>query len=267
MHNCALNEGQFGMCKARMKKDGRIIPVNYGRITSIALDPIEKKPLARFHPGSFILSVGSFGCNMTCPFCQNHDISRADISFPSGHTTPEELSSIALELSHSRGNIGIAYTYNEPLTGYEFVRDTAKRISEAGLYNVLVSNGEASSEVCDEILPYMDAMNIDLKAFSHEAYRSLGGDLDMVRAWIERVYRHTHLEITSLIVPGINDDPADMDRQAAWIASLDSDITLHITRFFPRYHMTDSAPTDIRLMQRLKAVAEAHLSHVYLGNV
>lgn len=266
-HHCNLNEGSIGRCRARMNRGGKVVCSNYGRITSIALDPIEKKPLAFFHPGSKILSVGSYGCNLSCPFCQNYDIAAAgEEHFTELHTaSPERLLEIAKDTIPD-GNIGIAYTYNEALVGYEFVHDTAKLIHEEGLLNVLVTNGCASLAILEEILPYIDAMNIDLKCFTEDGYKMLGGDLKTVTDFIEASQSKCHVEITSLIVPGLNDSPEEMEDEAKWIASLDLDIPLHITRYFPRYKYS-KAPTDITLMNELKNVASKHLSRVLLGNV
>ena len=266
-HHCRLVEGSIGLCRARINRAGKIVSSNYGKLTSIALDPIEKKPLAFFHPGSMILSVGSYGCNLSCPFCQNYDIAAAGEQHFTDlrSVAPEKLLEIAKD-TISEGNIGIAYTYNEALVGYEFVRDTAKLVHEAGMLNVLVTNGNACLPILEEILPYIDAMNIDLKCFTGEGYRKLGGDLDTVRDFIKASYQQSHVEITSLIVPGLNDSLDDMEKEAAWIASLDPDIPLHITRYFPRYKYRE-APTDINLMKELKAVAGKYLNRVLLGNI
>ncbi|MBR5755527.1 MAG: radical SAM protein, partial [Erysipelotrichaceae bacterium] len=168
-HHCHLEEGQKGLCGARICSGGKVVSYNYGKLTSLALDPIEKKPLRRFHPGSRILSIGSFGCNLRCPFCQNYEISwsagalrdfeDADI------VTPEELLETGIRLK-DRGNIGIAFTYNEPLIGYEYVRDTAKLFKENGMKTVLVTNGTAELKILEELIPFIDAMNIDLKGFT-----------------------------------------------------------------------------------------------------
>ena len=164
MHRCTLSSGQTGLCGARKNENGKIVCANYGRITSLALDPIEKKPLKHFRPGSLILSVGSYGCNLRCPFCQNHEISMAgegDVHSP--YVPPQRLADLALEWKERAGNIGIAYTYNEPLVGWEYVRDTARLVKENGMANVLVTNGTAAPEILEELLPLIDAMNIDLK--------------------------------------------------------------------------------------------------------
>ena len=266
-HHCRLEEGKLGRCHARCGKGDTTVSVNYGKITSVALDPIEKKPLAFFHPGSFVLSVGSFGCNMSCPFCQNYDISTVGEDFfrKLYHLSPEEL--VTLAADHiSEGNIGVAYTYNEAMVGYEYVRDCAKLVHESGMKNVLVTNGMAELSVLWEVLPYIDAMNIDLKAFTEEAYKKLGGDLNTVKRFILCSAEESHIEITSLIVPGINDSPEEMEKEAAWIAEISPDIPLHITRYFPRYKMSEKA-TDTDLMNKLRSVAEKYLNRVLLGNV
>lgn len=270
MHHCALSPGQTGLCRARKNVDGVIRCDNYGQITSLALDPIEKKPLKNFRPGSLILSVGSYGCNLRCPFCQNHEISMArSAEARARYVSPRQLADTALEWKERKkaGNIGIAYTYNEPLTGWEYVRDTARLVREYGMVNVLVTNGTASLEVLEELLPYMDAMNIDLKGFREDYYRMLGGDLETVKAFITRAAKDCHVELTTLIVPGENDSPEEMDAQARWIADLNPEIPLHITRFFPQYHMTDRAPTDVKQLYRLAETAKRHLANVYVGNV
>ena len=270
MHHCALSPGQTGLCRARKNVNGIIRCDNYGQITSMALDPIEKKPLKNFRPGSLILSVGSYGCNLRCPFCQNHEISMAESGEADAmYVSPRQLADTALEWKERKraGNIGVAYTYNEPLTGWEYVRDTARLVKEYGMVNVLVTNGTASLEVLEELLPYMDAMNIDLKGFQDDYYRMLGGDLETVKAFITRAVKDCHVELTTLIVPGENDSPEEMDAEARWIADLNPEIPLHITRFFPQYHMTDRAPTDVKQIYRLAETARQHLANVYVGNV
>lgn len=267
MHHCKLKEGETGRCRARKNIKGKVESINYGRVTSLALDPIEKKPLYRFHPGSPILSVGSFGCNLSCPFCQNYSISQIGEETEADYISPERLRDICVKAADEYGNIGVAFTYNEALVGYEFVRDAAKLIKDAGMYTVLVSNGSASTMVLNEVLPYIDAMNIDLKSFTKEGYEKLGGDLDTVKNWIEGSYREAHIEITSLIVPGINDSLLEMEEQAKYLASLDKEIPLHITRYFPRYKYTKEEATSIKLLYSLKEVAEKHLKYVYVGNV
>ena len=265
--HCALAEGDVGACRARVCVSGKVTAKNYGKITSLALDPIEKKPIAFYRPGSRVLSVGSYGCTLSCPFCQNYEIAAAgEESFGSlTEMDPGELCRLSLE-TRSRGNIGVAYTYNEPLAGYEFVRDTAKLVKEAGMDNVLVTNGMAELPILEEILPCMDAMNIDLKTFRRENYQKIGGSLETVKAFIRRASEACHVEITTLVVPGFSDDPEDMERESRWLADISPEIPLHITRYFPRYRMSAPA-TDIALMKKLKKAAERNLSRVLLGNI
>ena len=268
--HCELKEGQIGFCKARIGKDDKVVSYNYGQITSLALDPIEKKPLRRFYPGSKIISVGSFGCNLRCPFCQNYEISWSDeveyVAKQARYVSPEQLVKIA-ERYIDNGNIGIAYTYNEPLVGYEYVRDCAKLVHEAGLKNVLVSNGSVELKILEEIIPYIDAMNIDLKGYSENYYRKLlKGDRKQVLDFITEAAKHCHIELTTLIIPNENDSIEEMKELSAWIASIDKTIPLHISRFFPCFNMTDRGPTSVKRVYELADVAREKLDYVYTGN-
>ena len=268
--HCELKEGQIGFCKARIGKDDKVISNNYGQITSLALDPIEKKPLRRFFPGSKIISVGSYGCNLRCPFCQNYEISWSDeveyVAKQARCVSPEQLVKIA-ERYIDNGNIGIAYTYNEPLVGYEYVRDCAKLVHEAGLKNVLVSNGSVELKILEEIIPYIDAMNIDLKGYSENYYRKLlKGDRKQVLDFITEAAKHCHIELTTLIIPNENDSIEEMKELSAWIASIDKTIPLHISRFFPCFNMTDRGPTSVKRVYELADVAREKLDFVYTGN-
>ncbi|MCR5093273.1 MAG: AmmeMemoRadiSam system radical SAM enzyme [Lachnospiraceae bacterium] len=272
-HGCRLREGQRGVCLARGVQGGEIRLLNYGAVTSIALDPIEKKPLADFYPGSMILSIGGFGCNLACPFCQNHEIAQPaeggdDMpGLPVRMIPPEELCALAEEFSAMpEGNLGVAYTYNEPLISWEYVRDAGRLIHGSGMKNVAVTNGCVTDTVLDEILPVIDAWNIDLKVFTEEGYRRLGGDLKTVMNTITRAAAVSHVEVTSLIVPGLNDSPADMEREAAWLAGIDPEMILHITRYFPRFRMREPA-TDIACMEQLRKTAQRYLKRVLLGNI
>lgn len=266
MHHCKLVPGQWGLCRARKNEEGEIVCKSYGQVSSLALDPIEKKPLNRFYPGSKILSVGSFGCNMRCPFCQNHEISMVKPEMSKDiFLSPQELADLAVKY-RERGNIGVAFTYNEPLVGWEYVLDAAKLVKGNGLKNVLVTNGTASPEILGQLLPYIDAMNIDLKGFRDDYYRKLGGSLSAVKEFITLAARECHVELTTLIVPGENDGASEMEEEAAWIASIDPEIPLHASRFFPRYKMEDAAATDVGSVYALAEAARRHLKYVYTGN-
>ena len=264
-HHCRLEDGQTGFCRARANHNGTIVSLNYGRLTALALDPIAKKPLRRFHPGSMVLSVGSFGCNLRCPFCQNASIAQVGAEAPTRTVSPNALVQLAHTLQN-RGNIGIAYTYNEPLVGYEYVRDCAALAHEAGLQNVLVTGGTIAPEPWQALLPLIDAVNIDLKGFDERWYRRLGGDLTTVKQAITIAAALTHVEVTTLIIPDENDSHEEIDALAAWLASVNPEIPLHVSRFFPRHHMTRRAPTPVDTVYHLADVARAHLRYVYTGN-
>jgi len=262
--NCKIKPRKKGICRARQNRDGLLYTLNYGRLTSWGIDPIEKKPLHRFYPGSMIFSVGTFGCNFRCGFCQNWEIAHGDP--PTKEVTAEELVGIALDARRA-GSIGIAYTYSEPMIWYEFVYDTAKRAHQEGLKNVLVTNGFVQKEPLMELLPFIDAMNIDVKAFTDEFYRkTCGGRLEPVLRTVELAHQSCHVEITTLVVPGMNDSEEEISSLVDWIASLDPSIPLHLSRYFPRYKF-DLPPTPIDTLKRAKEIALKKLKYVYLGNV
>ena len=275
-HRCRIAEGKTGRCRARGTRDGSVVPLNYGLVTSLALDPIEKKPLARFYPGSRILSVGSYGCSLNCPFCQNWEISMSDgQEFRHGrraednYVSPEVLADMAEHLRLQR-NIGVAFTYNEPLISYEYVMDTARLLREKDLKVVLVTNGCVNDEIADAVLPLTDALNIDLKSFQDDVYRNiLGGNLAAVKNFIAKAAEQCHVELTSLIVPGMNDSEEEIRAMTQWIASLPhgEEIPLHITRFFPRYRMQDRNPTEKAVILKLVEIARQQLKYVFPGNI
>ena len=264
--HCSIEEGRLGFCGGRISRDGRVEAFNYGRITSLALDPIEKKPLARYFPGSMILSVGSFGCNLRCPFCQNFSISQyGRDAFQPVIARPEQLAAKALELKN-RNNIGVAFTYNEPLLSWEFIRDTGELVHNNGQKNVVVTNGNFSVEIAKNLAGIVDAYNIDLKGFTPEWYKRLGGDLEMVKAFISEACKTAHVELTTLIVPKENDSPEEMETIAQWIAGLSPDIPLHVSKFFPRWNMVDRNETPAARVYRLADAARKYLKYVYTGN-
>ncbi len=255
-----------GLCRARVARGGEVVDENYGRVTSIGLDPIEKKPLARFRPGTFVTSIGSYGCNLECPFCQNASIACAGPDEAKWlEVSPEAVVDLA---SRTRGSIGIAYTYNEPLVGYEFVRDTAALAHDAGLVNVLVTNGMVNEGPLSELLPLVDAANVDLKGFSQRAYEAVGGHLDAVERTIAAMAAcpTCHLEVTTLVVEGLNDDAREIEAAAAWLASLDPSIAYHLARCFPCHRMAGARPTPVGVLEEMARAARRHLGDVVLGN-
>lgn len=266
-HHCLLDEGQIGLCHARKNIHGVIFPINANWITSMALDPIEKKPLYHFYPGKKILSIGSFGCNLACPFCQNHSIATmSEHNRYAKYMTSEEIVRIAVDML-PQGNIGIAFTYNEPLIAYEFVLETAKLAKQNHLKIVLVTNGTIKEEPLLELLPYIDAMNIDLKGFTQAFYSKLNGNLEQVKRTIELSYNKTHVELTTLVIAGENDCDDDMEKEAQWIASLDPKLPLHLSRFFPNHNWTDKHITPRETLNRLESITRKYLENVHLGNV
>ena len=272
-HRCHLSDGQTGFCRARQNQGGIIRSLNYGLLTSAALDPIEKKPLYHFHPGSHILSLGSFGCNLRCPFCQNYTISQAGPDgfagqrLPLDRVTPKEIVAAAQRLEETSGNIGVAFTYNEPLVGYEFVYDTARLLKEVGLATVLVTNGQIEKDSWLHLLPYIDAVNIDLKGFTQSFYDWIGGDLKTTKAAIEMAAEQgVHVEVTTLVIPGKNDGAEAMAAEAEWLAGISAELPLHLSRYFPRY-LSDIPMTPAETLQRLRRIAGARLRFVHLGNV
>ncbi|HHW99614.1 MAG TPA: AmmeMemoRadiSam system radical SAM enzyme [Firmicutes bacterium] len=264
-HACQLREGALGKCGQRTLQAGRIASLNYGQVSSLALDPIEKKPLYHFYPGTEILSVGSLGCNLQCQYCQNYHIAHQQVA--SKRMQPAEVVALAQAAQRRTSNIGIAFTYNEPTVGFEFVLDTAKLAQQQGLKTVLVTNGYLQTEPWRELLAYLDALNIDVKAFTEEAYRQLcGASLAPVLRNVELALEQSHVELTYLVVPGINDEQKDFERFIRWVAGLSPDTPLHLTRYFPSYKLK-MAPTPLTTLQRLASLAREHLNFVYLGNV
>ena len=265
-HGCIIAPGKTGICGVRENQAGALIAAGYGEISSIALDPIEKKPLYLFYPGSNILSIGGFGCNLHCRFCQNYEISKQyrDIRKEARRMAPSDVIAIAVS-NVPKGNIGVAYTYNEPFIGYEFVYDCSKLAFEEGLKNVLVTNGYVSKKPLESILPLIDAMNIDLKGFSSSFYENVGGSLEAVLETIALSAKRCHVEVTTLVIPGENED--DIIDISKWLAAIDPGIPLHLSRFFPRYLMSDREPTPRDTIYKLQAAAKKYLKNVFVGNM
>ena len=266
-HFCILSQGQAGICGVRKNKNGILIAESFAKVGGIALDPIEKKPLRFFHPGKMILSVGTYGCNLDCPFCQNHETVRRHMNGEPriyNEIPPAELLALAKKYE-SYGNIGVAYTYNEPLVGYEYVYECAKLVSASGLKNVLVTNGFINKEPLNELLEFVDAMNIDLKGFTQKFYDKLGGKLQSVMDTIAASAKKCHVEVTILVIPGENDH--DIEEAARWLSEIDPNIPLHLSRFFPRHKYTGYSPTPVEVLNAAAVTARKYMKNVIIGNV
>lgn len=264
-HFCKIAVGKTGICGVRKNTGNKIELLTYGVLSGYSLDPVEKKPLYHFYPGYNIFSIGSYGCNMRCDFCQNHHISQTVPSFSSSPVRPE---TIVKDAMSAVKNIGIAFTYNEPVIWFEYMREVALEAKKEGLKTVMVSNGFVNSEPMNEIISFIDAFNIDLKAFNNNFYKKLtGADLEPVKRSLKQIVKAgRHLEITTLIIPGQNDDEKEMTMQSDWIAGeLGKNIPLHLSRYFPMFKRDDpSTPQDT--LQKLSDIASKKLNHVYLGN-
>ena len=267
-HHCHIADGKTGVCRSRRNYQGTLVSEVYAKPCALAIDPVEKKPLYHFHPGTTCLSVACTGCNFRCLNCQNHDISQvAPDQVQHYRLSPEQLVDICLE-HHCPG---IAYTYTEPLTYIEYVTDTARIAHERGLWNILVTAGYVCKEPLADLLPYIDAANIDLKSFSDEIYQRVSGGhlstvLDTILAMRDA---GVWIELTNLVIPGINDDMEMIHRMCRWmVANGLAEAPLHFSRFFPQYKMTDIPPTPIDTLKQARQIAlDEGIKYVYLGNV
>jgi pyruvate formate lyase activating enzyme len=265
---CELKPGQTGVCKVRENIDGLLITHVYNKVAALGTDPIEKKPLYHFFPGKNIFSIGEVGCNLYCTFCQNHQISQCYAKgYKAFHAiTSEQILKTAL---NNKNNIGVAYTYNEPFTFYEFMVDTAKLVKEKNLKNVVVSNGYINPEPLKHILPLIDAFNIDLKGFENDFYKTFTkGKLGPVLETLKIIAANkNHLEITNLVIPGLNNDDKIFEEMVKWIAGeLGPHIPFHLSRYFPQYKLI-LPPTSTEKLNQFYSIAKQYLQHVYLGNV
>jgi len=257
--HCQLRMGQVGRCKVRGNQGEGVQALNYGEVASWHLDPIEKKPLYHFYPGSWIFSVAGFGCNLSCTFCQNHEISQ--IRKIGVGVTPEELA------RQAQRSLGLCFTYSEPLTWFEMIRDTAPLVRKNGGKVVLVSNGIIAPRFLEELIPLIDAVNIDIKAFTEEFYQKYcGGKLSWVLETVERLAGRVHLEVTTLIIPEANDSPAEIKELAQWLRRLNTPLAWHLSRYFPAYKL-HTPPTDRVKLLKLWELAKEELPYVYMGNV
>ncbi|MFH0778051.1 MAG: AmmeMemoRadiSam system radical SAM enzyme [Candidatus Eisenbacteria bacterium] len=261
-HHCVLSDGQAGICMGRVNSQGRLYARNYGQIVSAAVDPVEKKPLYHFRPGSLILSVGPNGCNFRCPYCQNWEISQTESS--TSFLSPEEL----VKTGRRGNSIGISYTYSEPLIWYEYVLDSSKLAREAGLVNVLVTNGYVEEAPLRELLRFVDALNVDVKSIDDAFYkRFCKASLAPVLRTCRIAKEHCHVEITNLVIPGENDGEEEIGKLVNWVASeLGKETPLHFSRYFPQHKMaTGSTPEST--LQRALEIGKKELYYCYLGNV
>ncbi|MBI5185996.1 MAG: AmmeMemoRadiSam system radical SAM enzyme [Nitrospinae bacterium] len=259
---CVLAEGKSGICRGKKNIGGKLFAVNYGLAVSLALDPIEKKPLYHFFPGTSILSTGPNGCNFRCRFCQNWNISQGVAAVR--EISPGELAEEALRLK----SIGLAYTYSEPFIWYEYVLEASREVRKLGMKNVLVTNGFVNEKPLRGLLPYIDAMNVDIKSMEDSFYKSLcSGRLEPVLRTVRIAHEEgCHVEITNLVIPTFNDSDGNFHELAEWIAGLDPDIPLHLSRYFPHYKLA-VAPTPVETLARGRSIAMEKLNYVYVGNV
>jgi pyruvate formate lyase activating enzyme len=265
---CVIKPGKRGFCRTRENRDGKLYTLIYGEVTSMAVDPIEKKPFFNFWPGSQIFSISTFGCSFTCPWCQNWQISQASRE---EIATEQVTSERIIELTKRYDCHSIAYTYNEPIIWLEYVIDTGKLAKKEGFQNVLVSNGFITLEALDVMAPYIDAANIDIKGFTEEFYHkycgaTLKGVLDATEAMVKK---GIHVELTTLIVPDVNDNPEETRQIAQWVKNkLGPDVPLHFSQFYPMYKMANMQPTPVSTLVKAREIAQNEgLNYVYIGNV
>lgn len=261
-HTCRIANGEAGICKVRVNKHDHLELPYFGMLSAIAVDPIEKKPLFHFYPGKPIFSVGFYGCSFRCPFCQNYRISQ-EVDKSGQRVTPENC--VGLALQHD--SFGIAYTYSEPLVHFEYVVQTSEIGREAGLKNILVTNGYLNPKPTKELLKVTDAANVDLKSFNDDFYREeLGGSLNPILRFIEAAAASIHLEVTTLVIPGKNDSPEEISEIARFLSSVNRGIPLHLSAYYPTYtYVIDATPPET--IRRLAEVASEYLDYVYPGNI
>ena len=266
-HKCLISGGKTGICGVRKNIENKLYLLVYGKVAAMNVDPIEKKPLYHFLPGTSSFSIGTVGCNLKCDFCQNFEISQASrqIRIFGKNISPKEIVKRAMQAKCK----SISYTYNEPAIFIEFVKDIAKIAKEKKLKNILVTNGYLSKECFDYIKNYVDAMNIDLKSFSEKFYtKYCGGKLKPVLETIKMAHNAgIHVELTTLVISALNDSEEEFEKIAKFIASVDKNIPWHISRFFPMYKMQNKEITPLETLRRAKKIGEKYLNYVYIGNV
>ena len=260
-NGCVIADGGAGVCRVRVNRGGILYADAYGKVVSLSVDPVEKKPLYHFYPSSRILSTGPNGCNFRCGFCQNSQISQRHA--PVHEVGPDKLAQLASE----DGSIGVAYTYTEPFVWFEYIRDAGRLVRERGLVNVLVTNGYVNEEPLRELLPVIDAMNVDIKSMRPDFYTKVcGGKLEDVLRTVEIASPHCHIELTNLVIPGYNDTDEDFNRLADWVCSVNPSMPLHFSRYYPRHRFT-APETPRETLFRAYEAARSRLKYVYMGNV
>lgn len=260
-HYCKIKDGDLGKCRVRKNIDGKLYTMNYGKITSYAYDPIEKKPLYHYHPGRNIFSIGGFGCNLACDFCQNWEIVYDE------NLVIDVNDDDIIALARAKNSLGIAFTYNEPSIWYEYILDISKKAKAAGLKTIMITNGYINEEPLKELLPYIDAMNIDLKSMEDAFYKTFcKGNIGPVLRTIEIASQFIHVEVTTLLVGEENTSFEEVKELAGWIGDIDKTIPLHLSRYYPAYKMK-LPPTKEELLTQAREIAKEHLDYVYIGNI
>lgn len=264
---CIMKPGQRGFCNTKENQGGKIINLTYGILSALAVDPIEKKPLAHFYPGSLSLSVSSVGCSFTCPWCQNWHLSTAKPDSGLKRVSPEYI----VDMAQRQECTSISYTYNEPLINLDYVEDTARLARQGGVKNVLVTNGYVSMKALDRVVDIVDAANVDWKGFTEEFYRKhCTADLQSVLdATVEMHKKGVHVEVTFLIIPETNDGEDEVRRMARYLVdNMGQDVPLHLSRFYPQYKFNHLPPTPIETLLRAKEIALLEgIHYIYVGNV
>ncbi len=259
---CVIAPGKCGKCRLRKNENGMLVALSYGNTVTVAVDPIEKKPLYHFLPGSRILSLGPNGCTLECDHCQNWNISQKEA--PVTFIPPENLA----ELARENGSAGVAFTYTEPLLWIEYLLDAAPMLAAEGLKSVVVTNGYINEEPGRRVAAAVDAFNIDLKSFNDDFYRDYcGGSVEPVKRFIAIASGSSHVEVTTLVIPGLNDSPEEMEALARWLSGISREIPLHLSRFFPRFRMSGREPTSAGVLKRSYEIARRYLDYVYIGNI
>lgn len=259
-HNCKITNNNVGICNVRKNIEGKLYSLNFAQLSALGVDPVEKKPLYHFYPTAEVLSIGSWGCNMSCSYCQNWQISQQKPELK--EYQPQEI----IEIARKRNIKFIAYTYSEPTVFYEYMLEIAKLAAEQGIKNIMVTNGFINQKPLEKLLPYLDAANIDLKAFKQRFYqKNCGASLAEVKNTIKLAADKIHLELTTLVITDLNDDLKELEKMFKWIAEINSETPLHLSRYHPAYKLNKKA-TDLELMKQAYQIAKKYLSHVYLGN-